>query len=121
MSDGGHIRGRPAAGAVAGCVSSAQVSPFWRDLLTAEGRPPEVDFSPQKRSSAAVSRSLIESWPCTSGSGRPNTHVVPRYPNDPAPGGPIAWEAIFRAEPVPETELQEQANGLRRLLRRVPS
>ena len=50
-----------------------------------------------------------------------HTHVVPRYPNDPAPGGPIAWEAIFRAEPVPETELQEQANGLRRLLRRVPS
>jgi diadenosine tetraphosphate (Ap4A) HIT family hydrolase len=45
-----------------------------------------------------------------------HTHVLPRYPDDPAPGGPIAWEAIFAAAPVPEAELHRQAADLRRLL-----
>lgn len=45
-----------------------------------------------------------------------HTHVLPRYQDDPAPGGPIAWEAIFAADPVPEAELHRQAADLRGLL-----
>jgi hypothetical protein len=42
-------------------------------------------------------------------------HALPRYRDDPAPGGPIAWEAIFAADPVPEAGLHRQAAGLRGL------
>ena len=45
-----------------------------------------------------------------------HTHVLPRYQDDPAPGGPIAWEAIFAADPVPEAGLHRQAADLRGLL-----
>lgn len=44
---------------------------------------------------------------------RLHAHVLPRYQDDPAPGGPIAWEAIFAADPVPEAGLHRQAADLR--------
>jgi diadenosine tetraphosphate (Ap4A) HIT family hydrolase len=44
-----------------------------------------------------------------------HTHVVPRYRDDPAPGGPIAWEQMHPPEPVPEADLHRQAAGLRAL------
>jgi diadenosine tetraphosphate (Ap4A) HIT family hydrolase len=47
-----------------------------------------------------------------------HTHVVPRYLDDPAPGGPITWEQIYLPEPVPEADLHHQATGLRELLSR---
>jgi diadenosine tetraphosphate (Ap4A) HIT family hydrolase len=47
---------------------------------------------------------------------RLHTHVLPRYQADPAPGEPIAWEAIFAADPVPDAELHRQAADLRGLL-----
>jgi diadenosine tetraphosphate (Ap4A) HIT family hydrolase len=45
-----------------------------------------------------------------------HTHVVPRYRDDPAPGGPIAWADIFSPAPVPEADLHRQAADLRGLL-----
>jgi hypothetical protein len=45
-----------------------------------------------------------------------HAHVLPRYQDDPAPGGLITWEAIFAADPVPEAELRRQAADLRGLL-----
>ena len=45
-----------------------------------------------------------------------HTHVVPRYRDDPAPGGPIEWAQIFSPDPVPDVELHRQAAGLRVLL-----
>jgi len=42
-----------------------------------------------------------------------HTHVVPRYLDDPAPGGPIEWAQIFSPEPVPDAELRRQASVLR--------
>jgi diadenosine tetraphosphate (Ap4A) HIT family hydrolase len=45
-----------------------------------------------------------------------HTHVVPRYTHDPAPGGPIAWDAMF-GEPVSEEELARWAAELRAALR----
>ena len=45
-----------------------------------------------------------------------HTHVVPRYHDDPAPGGPIPWDAIFTDEPAAPDDLRRQAVSLRRLL-----
>ena len=45
-----------------------------------------------------------------------HTHVLPRYLDDPAPGGPIAWQEIFSPDPVPDADLHSQAAGLRALL-----
>ena len=45
-----------------------------------------------------------------------HTHVVPRYRDDPAPGGPIAWQDIFAPDPVPDEELHRQAADLRAML-----
>jgi diadenosine tetraphosphate (Ap4A) HIT family hydrolase len=42
-----------------------------------------------------------------------HTHVVPRYPNDPAPGGPITWADIFNEHPTPPEVLHGQAAVLR--------
>jgi len=42
-----------------------------------------------------------------------HTHVVPRYVDDPAPGGPLVWETIFADEPVQERQLRRQAAALR--------
>jgi diadenosine tetraphosphate (Ap4A) HIT family hydrolase len=42
-----------------------------------------------------------------------HTHVVPRYPNDPAPGGPITWADIFNQDPTPPEVLHRQATVLR--------
>ena len=36
-------------------------------------------------------------------------------PGRSSPGRPIAWEAIFAADPVPEAELHRQAADLRGL------
>jgi hypothetical protein len=44
--------------------------------------------------------------------------VLPRYRDDPAPGGPIAWEDVFSPEPVPDADLHRQAADLRALLAR---
>jgi diadenosine tetraphosphate (Ap4A) HIT family hydrolase len=45
-----------------------------------------------------------------------HAHVLPRYQDDPAPGGPIAGQAIVAADPVPEAGLHRQAADLRGLL-----
>jgi diadenosine tetraphosphate (Ap4A) HIT family hydrolase len=45
-----------------------------------------------------------------------HTHVLPRYRDDPAPGGPITWADIFNAEPTPPEVLLHQAARLRALL-----
>jgi diadenosine tetraphosphate (Ap4A) HIT family hydrolase len=45
-----------------------------------------------------------------------HTHVLPRYQNDPAPGGPIHWGSIASEEPVPEDLLRSQAATLLQLI-----
>ena len=47
-----------------------------------------------------------------------HTHVVPRYRHDdPAPGGPIPWDAIFQPEAVEEQVLHRHAQLLAEALR----
>jgi diadenosine tetraphosphate (Ap4A) HIT family hydrolase len=46
-----------------------------------------------------------------------HTHVVPRYADDPAPGGPIAWDAMFTDAPIPADTLAWQARAIRGALK----
>jgi hypothetical protein len=41
---------------------------------------------------------------------------VPRYPDDPAPGGPITWKDMFADHPPPDETLQAQAEQIRAAL-----
>jgi diadenosine tetraphosphate (Ap4A) HIT family hydrolase len=46
-----------------------------------------------------------------------HTHVVPRYRDDPAAGGPLSWEVLVGAPPTPAHELDQQAAELWTALR----
>jgi diadenosine tetraphosphate (Ap4A) HIT family hydrolase len=87
-------------------LEPAAAAGYWQDVLGV-GRAVRTRFHPLKLNYQMLGNSVPHL----------HTHVLPRYPDDPAPGGPIPWEAIFRAEPLPDQELQEQAEDLRRLLR----
>ena len=78
---------------------------FWQDVL-AVARAVEVTFRPVK-----INLFTLGNWV-----PHLHTHVVPRYPDDPAPGGPLVWETIFNDRPGDETVLHEQARTIREAL-----
>lgn len=80
---------------------------YWHEVL-AVGRAVQVQFQPIKINYMTLGNTVPHL----------HTHVVPRYPNDPAPGGPIAWEDIFSPDRIPESDLHAQAARLRDLLSR---
>jgi diadenosine tetraphosphate (Ap4A) HIT family hydrolase len=88
-------------------LSDEQSSGYWREVLAA-GRAVRDHFDPVKMNYLTLGNTVPHL----------HTHVVPRYRDDPAPGGPIAWEQIFAPEPVPEADLHRQAASLRALLAR---
>lgn len=75
---------------------------YWADVLSVS-RAIESEFRP-------VKMNLL-----TLGNWVPHlhTHVVPRYPSDPAPGGPITWADMFNQEPTNPDVLRDQAARLR--------
>ena len=81
---------------------------YWADVV-AVARAIEAEFQPAK-----VNLLTLGNWV-----PHLHTHVLPRYLDDPAPGGPIAWDAIFAADPTDPEVLGRQAAALRaRLIRR---
>ena len=84
-----------------------QACGYWQEVL-AVGRAVRERFEPVKLNYLTLGNTIPH----------PHTHVVPRYRGDPAPGGPIAWEAIFSSGPGPAAELYRQAASLRLLLAR---
>jgi len=88
-----------------GDLDPLQAGQYWAETLAA-GRAVQALFKPVKLNYLTLGNTVPHL----------HTHVLPRYQDDPAPGGPIAWEAIFAADPVPEAELHRQAAGLRGLL-----
>ncbi|MBO0835303.1 MAG: HIT family protein [Actinobacteria bacterium] len=82
-----------------------QAGQYWAEVLAA-GRAIRALFKPVKLNYLTLGNTVPHL----------HTHVVPRYLDDPAPGGPIAWEAIFSPDPVPDAELHRQAADLRVLL-----
>ena len=88
-----------------GDLAPVQASRYWAEVLAA-GRAVQARFAPVKLNYLTLGNTVPHL----------HTHVLPRYQDDPAPGGPIAWEAIFAADPVPEAGLHRQAADLRGLL-----
>ena len=78
---------------------------YWQEVL-AVGRAVRAEFDPVKVNYLTLGNTVPHL----------HTHVVPRYQDDPAPGGPIEWAQIFSAAPVPDAELHRQAARLRGLL-----
>ena len=86
-------------------LNPVQAGRYWTEVLAA-GRAIQTRFKPVKLNYMTLGNTVPHL----------HTHVLPRYSGDPAPGGAIAWEAIFAAEPSPEAELHRQAADLRGLL-----
>jgi diadenosine tetraphosphate (Ap4A) HIT family hydrolase len=78
---------------------------YWADVV-AVARSIESEFGPMK-----INLLTLGNWV-----PHLHTHVVPRYHDDPAPGGPIAWESMFRDQPQDPAVLARQAALLRRRL-----
>lgn len=74
---------------------------YWRDVLNV-ARALEEQFSPVK-----LNLLTLGNWV-----PHLHTHVVPRYLDDPAPGGPIAWDAMFSDEPTAPGVLRRQAAAI---------
>ena len=69
----------------------------WAEVL-ATGRAVRARFSPVKLNYFTLGNQVPHL----------HTHVLPRYRDDPAPGGPIVWEDIFLPDPVPDAKLHAQ-------------
>jgi diadenosine tetraphosphate (Ap4A) HIT family hydrolase len=82
-----------------------QACGYWQEVLAA-GRAIRASFGPVKLNYMTLGNTVPHL----------HTHVVPRYRDDPAPGGPIEWAQISSPEPVADAELQRQAASLRVLL-----
>jgi len=86
-------------------LDAASAAGYWQDVL-AVARVLEAQFRPMK-----MNLSTLGNWV-----PHLHTHVVPRYRNDPAPGGPIPWPELFADEPGDDAELRDQAAAIRRAL-----
>ena len=45
-----------------------------------------------------------------------HSHVVPRYPVDPSPGRPLAWDDMLQEAQIPDEVLERQRDALRKQL-----
>jgi diadenosine tetraphosphate (Ap4A) HIT family hydrolase len=86
-------------------LPAEQASRYWAEVL-ATGRAVRTRFSPVKLNYFTLGNQVPHL----------HTHVLPRYRDDPAPGGPIGWQDIFSPDPVSDAELHAQAADLRALL-----
>jgi diadenosine tetraphosphate (Ap4A) HIT family hydrolase len=75
---------------------------YWADVLRVS-RAVEQEFAPLK-----MNLLTLGNWV-----PHLHTHVLPRYRDDPAPGGPITWADIFDDEPTPVATLREYADRIR--------
>jgi diadenosine tetraphosphate (Ap4A) HIT family hydrolase len=87
-------------------LNAEAASGYWLDVLNV-GRAIETAFVPVK-----LNLLTLGNWV-----PHLHTHVVPRYLDDPAPGGPIAWDAMFSDEAGPDVTLRGQAHAIRDALR----
>jgi len=78
---------------------------YWRDVLSV-ARAVQTCFDPMK-----INLLTLGNWV-----PHLHTHVVPRYRYDPAPGGPIAYEAMFAEEPIDSEVLEGHADDIRSAL-----
>jgi diadenosine tetraphosphate (Ap4A) HIT family hydrolase len=82
-------------------------SGYWSDVVRV-ARAVDAVFNPMK-----INLMMLGNWV-----PHLHTHVVPRYADDPAPGGPITWSDLFRDEPADEVSLRDHAERLREAMTR---
>jgi diadenosine tetraphosphate (Ap4A) HIT family hydrolase len=78
---------------------------YWLDVIKV-GRALEKVFAPLKINYLTLGNTVPHL----------HTHVVPRYVDDPAPGGPITWKDMFADVPPAEETLRAQAEQIRAVL-----
>ncbi len=78
---------------------------YWHDVL-AVSRVLQAEFRPAK-----MNLMTLGNWV-----PHLHTHVVPRYLDDPAPGGPIVWDAMFTDASGDPDVLRSQAESIRNAL-----
>ncbi|HZM41855.1 MAG TPA: HIT family protein [Acidimicrobiales bacterium] len=83
-------------------LAADEAAGYWRDV-TALARAIEAEFRPVK-----LNLLTLGNWV-----PHLHTHVVPRYLDDPAPGGPLPWDDLFAPEPTDPEVLRLQAAALR--------
>jgi diadenosine tetraphosphate (Ap4A) HIT family hydrolase len=86
-------------------LGSEEAAGYWRDV-TALARALEAEFRPVKLNLLTLGNTVPHL----------HTHVVPRYLDDPAPGGPLPWDDLFLPEPHDPNVLRRQAAAIRERL-----
>jgi diadenosine tetraphosphate (Ap4A) HIT family hydrolase len=74
---------------------------YWRDVMAA-GKAVTAAFDPVKVNYFTLGNTVPHL----------HTHVVPRFVDDPVPGGPLAWDQVVGATIFAEEELRKQAAAL---------
>jgi diadenosine tetraphosphate (Ap4A) HIT family hydrolase len=82
-------------------LDPADAAGYWRDVMDV-GRAIQAELRPIK-----LNFLTLGNWV-----PHLHTHVLPRYRDDPAPGGPIPWEAIFSSAPADHESLRQLADAL---------
>jgi diadenosine tetraphosphate (Ap4A) HIT family hydrolase len=83
-------------------LDDQEAAGYWRDVV-AVARALEVEFNPLK-----INLLTLGNWV-----PHLHTHVLPRYADDPAPGGPINWYDIFSEADEDPDVLRQRANRIR--------
>ena len=74
---------------------------YWQEVM-AVGRALEDGFAPLKVNYFTLGNTVPHL----------HTHVVPRYRDDPAPGGPLTWDQVVGEPVFTEDDLRSQAAAL---------
>jgi diadenosine tetraphosphate (Ap4A) HIT family hydrolase len=74
---------------------------YWQEVLAA-GRALSLGFAPLKINYFTLGNTVPHL----------HTHVVPRFRDDPAPGGPLTWDQVVGDPVFTEDELRRQAAAL---------
>lgn len=82
-------------------LSPEAASGYWSDVVEVS-RAIELEFQPVKMNSMTLGNWVPHL----------HTHLLPRFENDPAPGGPITWADVFNDVPNPPATLRQQAQRL---------
>ncbi len=89
-------------------LTQTEAAAYWQEVLRV-GRAVRAVFQPVKMNYLMLGNFVPHL----------HTHVVPRYPDDPAPGGPLSWELLVGAAPTPPEQLRSHAEQLRAELMRA--
>ncbi|HET6794074.1 MAG TPA: GNAT family N-acetyltransferase, partial [Acidimicrobiales bacterium] len=86
-------------------LEAAEAGRYWADV-TRVGRALQLAFEPLKLNYLTLGNTVPHL----------HTHVVPRYRDDPAAGGPIPWELVRAERPADPQVLESQAARIRSAL-----